>query len=142
MQFSAQAIPEVISFISEHYKGGSVIDYGCGTGRYTNCFPASKYVGIDGSPENIAYCQKTWPDRTWILADLEKWTPNRTIPFEYLFSSVVFDQVKNLPKDWAKTYILIEPKKYEDIYKPQINIPLDRSNDRGTRMMICKKFSD
>ena len=140
MQFSAQAIPEVISFISEHYKGGTVLDYGCGTGRYTNCFPQSNYIGIDGSPENIEYCQKMWPNRAWILSDLEKWEPMRD--FNYLFSSVVFDQIKNIPKDWAETYILIEPAKYADIYKPQINIPLDRSNEGGTRMMICKKFSD
>lgn len=139
MYFSAQPIPEVIEFINKHYKGGSVLDYGCGTGRYTKCFKSASYVGVDGHKGNIGACRDLFPDYHFELHDLETWKPKKK--FDYLFSSVAMEQVKNLPKDWAKTYILIEPTTegchdYAGIYKPKINEPMNASHE-GIRMMIC-----
>lgn len=139
MAFQSQPIPEVVEFIKRHYRGGTVLDYGCGTGRYTKCFPEDKYTGVDGYRPNIDYCMEKWPDRRWVYEDLEKWKPDKR--YDYLFSSVVMEQVKNLPMGWAKTYILIEPttegcKDYVSIYKPHINESMNASRE-GIRMMVC-----
>jgi trans-aconitate methyltransferase len=130
MYFSSNQIPEVAAFIKKHYKGGSVIDYGCGTGRYADCFPDKEYLGVDGHAGNISYCIPNFPKKQFLLQDLDEWKPNKK--FEYLFSSVTFDQVKKLPKGWAKHYILIEPSKYEKEFKPTVSESL---LDTDTRMM-------
>jgi len=120
MPFSAEPMPEVEEFIKKHYKGGSVIDFGCGAGRYAHCFDS--YTGIDGHEGNIKLAQANYPDKTFILADLETFFPHEK--YDNLFSSVVFDQVANLPKGWAKKYILIEPTKYESEFKILVKEPL------------------
>lgn len=134
MYFDCQPIPEVEEFIKKHYKGGSIIDYGCGSGRYANCFPDEGYVGVDGHPGNIVTMNRLYPEKKTILADLSKWKPKKK--YDYLFSSVVFDQVKDIPKGWAKKYILIEPEKYAKSYKVIINEPL--GNVEGTRLMVAE----
>lgn len=133
MQFDAQPIQEVIAFVKKHYKGGTILDYGCGCGRYANCFPEEEYTGVDGYRGNVDFCMETWPDRRWEYQDLETWKPKKK--YDYLFSSVVLDQVENLPLGWAKNYILIENKKYIKIFKPKIDEPLDGSEE--TRKMLC-----
>jgi len=137
MSFSAQPIPSFVAFIKEHYKGGTVLDLGCGTGRYTDCFPADMYTGIDGHPGNISFCGATWPDRKWILADLEEWKPKEK--YDYLISSVTMEQLDNLPMGWAKHYIMIEPRghkhNYQEIYKPVVDEPMGESYE-GLRMML------
>jgi trans-aconitate methyltransferase len=131
MFFDGQPINEVEAFIKEHYKGGTVIDFGCGAGRYVEMFPADMYTGVDGHEDNIIACKARWPERKFLVRDLETWKPKKK--YDYLFSSVVFDQLENLPKDWAKTYILIEDKKYEEEFKPEISEVLFDN----VRMMIC-----
>jgi len=127
MYFDAQPIPQVQEFIEKHYKGGSVIDYGCGCGRYTDCFPADSYVGVDGHEGNISFCKSKWPDRKFELRDLETWKPKKK--YDYLFSSVVFDQIENLPVGWAKHYILVENGKYTEWFKPKENIGLSGAEE-------------
>jgi len=119
MYFDAQPIEQVNEFIKKHYNGGTVIDFGCGCGRYTECFPADKYIGVDGHEGNISFCKSNWPDRKFEIHDLETWKPKKK--YDLLFSSVVFDQLENLPVGWAKNYILIENGKYTDTFKPQVN---------------------
>lgn len=134
MYFDAQALPCVEEFVKKHYKGGTVIDFGCGCGRYTHLFPDDMYLGVDGHEGNIQAAKKRYPNKQFAFANLEDGHKGRK--FDYLFSSVVFDQVENLPKGWAKNYILIEPSKYAETFKPQINEPVTGSE--GTRMMLCK----
>jgi len=131
MEFDSKPIGEVRAFIEKNYRGGTIIDYGCGCGRYTDMFPKDKYLGVDGHKGNIENCKKKYPGYKFELHDLETWKPKQ---YDCLFSSVVFDQIENLPKDWAKHYILIENEKYKEIFKPQIDEPL---GTEGTRMMIC-----
>ena len=144
MSFSAEPIPHVMELLEKYYKGGSVLDFGCGTGRYVDCFDRRGYLGVDGFDTNIDYCKKQWPDREFILADLETWKPpvyDRFVSgtseeeqkFDYLFSSVSMEQLDKLPMNWAKTYILVEPigfkHNYIDIYKPQEVIGLRGAED-------------
>ena len=134
MYFDAQPIPEVVEFIREHYKGGSVIDFGCGTGRYADCFPDDMYLGIDGHEKNIEVAKRLHPNKQFAVANIDQ--PNKGRKYDYLFSSVVLDQLKNLPKGWAKTYILIEPEKYEKQFKPKVSEVLRSAPT--IRMMVCE----
>ena len=116
MQFQAQPVPSVIKFLQEHYKGGSVLDYGCGTGRYVDYFDENGYLGVDGYPQNIEFCKSNWPTYKFLLQDLEGWVPKKK--FDYLFSSVTCEQIDNLPdlRKFAKTVILVEPIGFKHDY--------------------------
>lgn len=107
MYFAAQPLPHVEEFVKKHYKGGSVLDFGCGTGRYVHLF--DDYTGIDGYESNISFCKANWPDKRFILADLETWKPDKK--YDYVFSSVTLEQLSKLPdlKKYAKHIILVEP---------------------------------
>lgn len=133
MYFDAQPIPEVEVFIKEHYKGGTVLDYGCGCGRYAHCFPDDKYLGVDGWETNVIRAQQNNPKKRFALVDLDD---AKFSGFDYVFSSVVFDQIKHLPLGWdVRNYILIEPSKYESIFKPDVSESLQGTD---TRMMLCR----
>ena len=114
--------PEVEKLLEEHYKGGSVLDIGCGSYRYKDCFDEDGYVGIDklhGTP----------------IEDFK--APKKK--FDYVFSSVVLEQLKEVPdlKKWGKKLILVEPTRangwilgenlkhdYLEIFKPKVKIPM------------------
>lgn len=135
MYFDSNPIVSVQDFIKEHYQGGTIIDFGCGCGRYTEMFSPKDYLGVDGHEGNIRAARELHPDYHFELHNLEEWEPKKQ--YDYLFSSVVFDQVERLPKGWAKTYILVEPSKYAEEFEPIINEPLDGSE--GTRLMVCQQ---
>lgn len=138
MAFSAQPIPHVVELLEKYYKGGSVIDFGCGTGRYVDQFDRRGYLGVDGFDTNIDFCKKQWPDRDFLLEDLETWKPKEK--FDYLFSSVSMEQLDNLPTGWAKTYLLVEPigfkHDYIGIYNPREVIGLRGAED-VLKFMVC-----
>lgn len=50
--------------------GGSVLDVGCGTGRFTGCFNPTDYLGVDISPRAIAKAQEDYPDHAFSVVDL------------------------------------------------------------------------
>lgn len=139
MYFDSNPIPEVEAFIEKNYNGESVLDYGCGCGRYAHCFPDDKYTGIDGHEGNIKAAKKRYPNKKFIHADLEDKVKGEGF-FGCLFSSVVFDQIENLPLDWAKEFILIENKKYRDKFNVIVDEGLQGSEE--TRMMLCTKLSN
>lgn len=132
--------PEVVALLKEYYKGGSVLDLGCGHGRYRDCF-GSDYTGIDLHHEHGG---------EYIQADFTRWQPSRK--YEYLFCSVVLEQIKELPKElktWAKRKILVEPTSlngldgatlqhnYLELFNPVVAIPMHNGATfmvtRGTR---------
>jgi trans-aconitate methyltransferase len=137
MYYAASSHPDVMAFIKRHYKGGTVLDYGCGTGRYTECFPKDMYLGVDGYEDNLVDAKRNLPGYKFELHDLETWKPKKK--FDYLFSSVVLEQIENLPKKWAKHFIFVEPagptyRDYAALYKPTINEPFNATTE-GVRMM-------
>lgn len=142
MCFSAQPLPPVIQAIQKYYKGGSVIDYGCGTGRYTDYFDVDGYLGVDGHDGNIDFCKSNWPKHKFELADLEEWKPKKK--FDYLFSSVTCEQIDNLPdlRKFAKTLILIEPvgfkHDYIERFNPEIVYGLEGA-EQVVKIMVCNE---
>ena len=72
-----------------------VVDIGCGPGNSTELlvarFPSAEIMGLDSSPEMLAAARKRLPARTFIEADVSRWTPDpRT---DLLFSNAVFHWV-------------------------------------------------
>ncbi len=140
MYFSAQALPQVIKLLQKYYRGGSIIDYGCGTGRYTDYFDIDGYLGVDGWPQNIEFCQRNWPKHKFELADLEEWKPKKK--FDYLFSSVTCEQIKKLPdlRKFAKTLLLVEPighrHDYIKRFAPQVIIGIEGA-EKVMKFMVC-----
>lgn len=54
-------------------KGASILDLGCGTGEPIAKFfieHGHKVTGIDGSRKMIEFCQKRFPEMTWIVGDI------------------------------------------------------------------------
>jgi SAM-dependent methyltransferase len=139
MYFDSNPIPEVEAFVNEHYDGGTVLDFGCGCGRYAHLFPDDKYMGVDGHEGNIKAARKRYPKKKFIHHDLEVATPEFT-HFDYLFSSVVFDQMQEMPIGWADKYILVENKMYKDKFNVEVDEGLKGSKE--TRMMLCTKLSN
>lgn len=140
MPFDCQPIAEVEAFIEKHYKGGSVIDFGCGSGRYAHCFPDKGYLGVDGHEENIKNAARLHRNKRFVCADLKDWgefvdVKTREPRIDYLFSSVVFDQLDFIPKGWAKTYLLIEPERYREHFKIEVDEPLECAE--GIRKVVA-----
>lgn len=50
--------------------GSKVLDIGCGYGRMSPLF--EDYTGVDISPDFISLAKTTYPDRRFVLADLNK----------------------------------------------------------------------
>lgn len=54
--------------------GDKVLDFGCGAGDFSVCFPKNAYIGVDISGRNIEYASKKY-DKKFIVAD------GKTLPF-------------------------------------------------------------
>jgi cyclopropane fatty-acyl-phospholipid synthase-like methyltransferase len=83
----------------------SVLDVGCGSGE-----PIARYLmsrgfdvtGVDGSEAMIALCRKSYPDRSWILADM------RTLSLARAFQGIVaWDSFFHLARNHQRRVIRI-----------------------------------
>lgn len=54
-----ESMQKILSLVPEDVE--SVLDYGCGTGRYSQHF--KNYVGFDRNPYCIEFAKKTYPDK-------------------------------------------------------------------------------
>lgn len=67
----------------------SIVDLGCGPGNSTKVlwahWPNARVVGVDGSAEMIAAAEAAYPERRWVQADIETWTPDG--PVDLVFSN-------------------------------------------------------
>jgi trans-aconitate 2-methyltransferase len=65
-----------------------IIDLGCGPGNSTRVlrerWSAAKIAGLDNSQEMIQKARETYPQETWIQADIADWRPEEK--FDVLFS--------------------------------------------------------
>jgi SAM-dependent methyltransferase len=63
------------SFIFLDLPGqGEVVDVGCGTGRFVPILPdlsIKQYLGIDPSPESIAYCRHIYPEQSFAVGSIQ-----------------------------------------------------------------------
>lgn len=76
-------------------RPGRIVDVGCGPGNSTEGlarrYPEAEIVGLDSSAEMLAAARERLPDRAFIQADIETWTPDR--PFDLVFANAVFQWV-------------------------------------------------
>ena len=56
-------------------RGDRVLDLGCGTGEFSYLFPPESYTGIDIDPSNIAYANRHYKEKQFLIAD------GRKLPF-------------------------------------------------------------
>lgn len=129
--------PDVVNYLQQYYKGGSVLDIGAGNGRYRSCF-GDDYTAIDLLPRR--------DNKEFIQADFTRFKPARK--YDYLFCSVVLEQVGEIPEitTWAKTILMVEPTtlngwdgatlrhNYLEDYKPTVKEPMKN----GATFMVIK----
>jgi len=74
--------------------GDSVLDVGCGTGKYTRIFMRADYTGIDTSDEYLNYARKRYPFGKFINMDAVKLTfPDQS--FRFVFSASTFHHLSD-----------------------------------------------
>jgi SAM-dependent methyltransferase len=81
-------------FVLSMSRGGTILDYGCGTGYGTNFLlrrgNLASLVGVDVSEEAISYCRRSYED----VADVFRLLPPGELPFpESSFSAILLFQV-------------------------------------------------
>jgi hypothetical protein len=71
-----------MEMISNHilsmFKDATVLDVGCGYGRYCELFDKDKYLGIDFSEEMIKLARKKYPAYRFEVADHRTYVPEKT----------------------------------------------------------------
>lgn len=112
------ASEEMITLIKKYLIPGSVLDVGCGNGRYAQAFDGREYLGIDISPLMIEAAKNNFNDsKKFAFHDIVTWEPTKR--WNNIFTSVV---LQHLPPDliegvleklkrWADNLICIESKK-------------------------------
>lgn len=93
----------------------SVIDVGCGDGRWSEFFEGKEYLGIDISSKLVKYAQKKYPDRKFVDTSLEDLKADKK--YDLAFCYTVFEHIKEEDmekavqslKKVAKKAILVEP---------------------------------
>ncbi len=132
--------------------GDKVLDFGCGAGDFSVCFPKNAYIGVDISGKNIEYASKKY-DRKFMVAD------GRALPFSdgYFTKVLVVGVLHHLTLDDCNS-VLAEIKRVlapgaellimEDTKTDFLPIKIIQHFDRGDfirstaewREMLTKKF--
>lgn len=73
----------------------SVLDAGCGAGRFTPLFKPDQYLGIDNSPEMLAIARRWRPNYQFVEADIYNLSGFKDNQFELVLSHSV---LKHLPE--------------------------------------------
>ena len=84
--------------------GGAILDIGCGAGRpIASHFMKQGYAvfGVDSSPEMIAMCENSFPEREWRVADMRSLKLERTfdglLAWDSFFHLSFDDQRRTFP---------------------------------------------
>lgn len=101
--------------IRPHLKGAkTVLDVGCGTGRFVPCFEGMKYTGVDISPLSLAVAKAEYPKATFIKADLLAYNTKKQydvvfcwVTLQHIWPEEIEKVTKKLQK-WGKKIIFGE----------------------------------
>lgn len=133
-----------LDLVREHIPEGTrtVLDVGCGDGRFIPAFEGLDYVGIDISTANARKARGRYPDRKVLTVDILNYDPNQY--FDLVFSCVtlqhvwpeLIDEVAQKLIHMGKSLLLIESHgvdnsnhcfshDYEAMFHPYLTLDLD-----------------
>jgi SAM-dependent methyltransferase len=117
--FDASIPSEWITLIRKYLKGKSVLDIGCGMGRFVSVFDGYDYTGLDISYPAIEFCKSKYEGK-FICADLVKFDTKKK--YDNIFSWVTLEhivpehigEVCEKIKKWGNNLIITEPMGFAD----------------------------
>jgi trans-aconitate methyltransferase len=114
--FTGDPNPDWMTEVSSLVIPGTVLDLGCGSGRFADCFDPDSYVGLDLNQENIDEALLNWPDHDFRVSDFlvdDWWHENWDNIFAWtVLEHVEPSEIKELAqkmKNSAKNIIFGEP---------------------------------
>jgi trans-aconitate methyltransferase len=96
--------PEWPEKIEKLLIDGSVLDLGCGSGRFYPVFQSRDYTGIDKDPNFAETLSKQYPKGRWITEDFTTWKPKRN--YDNVFSWVVSQHIP--PEQFEKLAVTLK----------------------------------
>ena len=101
----------VIPYIKQEVKqlvcsSDTILDIGCGSGILTNILAKScKVIGLDISPESIAFCKKSYPNISFICKSIFQYHPK--VLFDTCFAVLVLHCMEDLSKFYHSVNLLL-----------------------------------
>jgi trans-aconitate methyltransferase len=96
-----------IKHLLSNISYSSVIDYGCGTGRLTTCFPPETYLGVDINKNAIKESKHTHKDYKFEVSNLQKEYETDLTLFYTVLLHIDDNGIKNILNTIKTKYILI-----------------------------------
>lgn len=120
-------------------KPKTVIDLGCGTGRWGDLLPVDNYTGLDFSKELITLAKKDHPDKNFIVSDIKNYVPEKKYDIAFSFASLLHikpEEMEGYAKALskiAKKAVFVEPQQEaatgeERVVHPEI-IKMQKQSD-------------
>lgn len=85
----------VKNFLSMTVKNGSVLDIGCGLGRYFPYFKNCQITGIDYAPKTVEQAQKDYPEARVLVHDVVKDGLRGFSEFDFIFCAEVIEHLES-----------------------------------------------
>jgi glycosyltransferase involved in cell wall biosynthesis/protein-L-isoaspartate O-methyltransferase len=123
VEASKETTEDIVAILKEFkkLKPESVLDIGCGTGRWSDLLDIDNYYGIDFSKTLIEKAKKNHPDRDFKQTDILKFNTNKKFDVVFSFASLLHvrpedikDYVEHI-KTLGKYAILVEPVRDADV---------------------------
>jgi trans-aconitate 2-methyltransferase len=121
---------DLIRKIDISFQPKSILDIGCGPGNSSQAllqrWPNAKLTGVDNSENMIEKAKKSYPDNTWIVADVSKYTSSDK--FDIVFSNAAIQWVPDHENLLKKFKLLLADKGLLAVQLPLFwDMPLGKS---------------